>query len=204
MGHVFAKESVNPRTGLTPKETRLLKQTWRYFCDHNRNFGALILQAFFHKQPDTMHLFRNFRGKPVQTLPEDMLFRTHACTFGYQLTSMVDNSDDADLLEALIRKNAEVHKKHLGVTPMHFRIMGKAVVDVLQPKNGKLMTPGAVLAWEKLFNFIATVTTTVLDPSKADGADSVHNPSTPSKKLRPQRSVSRTAVSSAKSAKSKA
>ncbi|XP_037561148.1 globin D, coelomic [Dermacentor silvarum] len=151
MGHAFTKETINPHTGMTPTDIRLIKQTWRNLCDHNRNYGVLILQAFFHKQPDTMHLFRNFRGKPVQSLPEDMLFRAHACAFGYQLTSMVDNSDDVDLLEALIRRNAEGHRKHLGVMPMHFRIMGKAVVDVLQTKNDKLMTHDAVLAWEKLF-----------------------------------------------------
>ncbi|KAH7965372.1 hypothetical protein HPB49_006580 [Dermacentor silvarum] len=197
MGHAFTKETINPHTGMTPTDIRLIKQTWRNLCDHNRNYGVLILQAFFHKQPDTMHLFRNFRGKPVQSLPEDMLFRAHACAFGYQLTSMVDNSDDVDLLEALIRRNAEGHRKHLGVMPMHFRIMGKAVVDVLQTKNDKLMTHDAVLAWEKLFTFIATVTATVFETSKvtSDGGkkaeDDINKPISPSKKIKAQRSASR-------------
>ncbi|KAH7965370.1 hypothetical protein HPB49_006578 [Dermacentor silvarum] len=208
MGHALAKETINPRTGMTPKDTRLLKQTWRNLCDHNRNYGVLILQAFFHKQPDTMHLFRHFRGKPLQTLPGDILFRTHACALGYQLTSMVDNSDDVELLEALIRKNAEVHNKHPGVMPMHFHIMGKAVMEVLQTKNGKLMTPGALLAWERLFTFIAIVTATVFEASKGTcdegkkAEDDADNTSTASKKLQPQRSASRSSASSSAGSKS--
>ncbi|XP_075535459.1 globin-like [Dermacentor variabilis] len=209
MGHAFTKGTINPRTGMCPGDTRLLKQTWRKLCEHNRNYGVLILQSFFHKQPDTMHLFRHFRGKPLQSLPEDMFFRTHACAFGCQLTCMVDNSDDPDLLEALIRKNAEVHRHHLGVRPMHFRIMGKAVVDVLQTKNGKLMTADAVLAWDRLFSFIAIVTATVMEASKltSDGGKKVQgavNSSTPSKKVKSQRSASRSSSSYSAGSKSSA
>ncbi|KAH7961891.1 hypothetical protein HPB52_013232 [Rhipicephalus sanguineus] len=155
MGHRISKETMNPRTGLTPTENRLLKKTWRSLCDNNRDYGVLILQGFFAKQPDAIHLFQHFRGKPAKSLPTDMSFRIHACAVGYQLTSMVENCDDVELLEALIRKNAQVHKPHLGVTPMHFRIMTKAIMDVLHAKVSKLMTPDAVVAWEKLFTVAA-------------------------------------------------
>ncbi|KAL1484121.1 hypothetical protein MTO96_032759 [Rhipicephalus appendiculatus] len=193
MGHRVSKDTMNPRTGLTPTENQLLKKTWRSLCDNNRDFGVLILQAFFAKQPDAIHLFLRFRGKPAKSLPEDMSFRVHACAVGYQLTSMVENCDDVELLEALIRKNAEAHRAHLGVTPTHFRIMTKAIMDVLQAKISKLMTHDAVAAWEKLFTFIFTVTAIVLESSKAapngkkKSEGNISNASTSSKMLNSRR-----------------
>ncbi|XP_049270012.1 uncharacterized protein LOC125757847 [Rhipicephalus sanguineus] len=202
MGHRISKETMNPRTGLTPTENRLLKKTWRSLCDNNRDYGVLILQGFFAKQPDAIHLFQHFRGKPAKSLPTDMSFRIHACAVGYQLTSMVENCDDVELLEALIRKNAQVHKPHLGVTPMHFRIMTKAIMDVLHAKVSKLMTPDAVVAWEKLFTFIVTVTAIVFESSKVasnakkKSEDNISNASASSKMLNSQKSSSASAGSS--------
>ncbi|KAL3242355.1 hypothetical protein MRX96_021275 [Rhipicephalus microplus] len=166
MGHRVSKETMNPRTGLTPTENRLLKKTWRSLCDNNRDYGVLILQAFLAKEPDAVHLFLRFRGKPTKSLPEDLSFRIHACAVGHQLTAMVENCDDVEMLEALIRKNARVHKPHVGVTLTHFRIMTKGIMAVLQAKIGKLMTRDAVIAWEKLFTFIVTVTAIVFESSK--------------------------------------
>ncbi|KAL1414426.1 hypothetical protein MTO96_030276 [Rhipicephalus appendiculatus] len=133
-------------------------------------------------------------GKPAKELPEDMSFRIHACAVGYQLTSMVENCDDVELLEALIRKNAQAHRAHPGVTKTHFRIMTKAIMDVLQAKISKLMTHDAVAAWEKLFTFIVTVTAIVFESSevasnaKKKSEDNVSNTSASSKMLNSQKS----------------
>ncbi|KAH6937422.1 hypothetical protein HPB50_000109 [Hyalomma asiaticum] len=194
MGHYICKETMDPRTGLTPTEIRLIKKTWRSFCDSNRDYGVLILQAFFTKQPDTVHLFPHFRGKPARSLPEDLDFRMHACAFGCQLTAMVENCDDVELLEALVRKNAQAHRKHLGVTPTHFRVMTKAIMDVLQAKISKLMKRDVVSAWEKLFTFIVTVTAIVFESSivasdvKKKSEDDVGIARAPSKVLSQQKS----------------
>ncbi|KAL1414427.1 hypothetical protein MTO96_030276 [Rhipicephalus appendiculatus] len=133
-------------------------------------------------------------SKPAKELPEDMSFRIHACAVGYQLTSMVENCDDVELLEALIRKNAQAHRAHPGVTKTHFRIMTKAIMDVLQAKISKLMTHDAVAAWEKLFTFIVTVTAIVFESSevasnaKKKSEDNVSNTSASSKMLNSQKS----------------
>ncbi|KAH7961471.1 hypothetical protein HPB52_009292 [Rhipicephalus sanguineus] len=75
---------------------------------------------------------------------------------------MVDYANDTVLLEALIRKNAVAHADRRGVMPEHFRVLGKTIVEVLQARDER-MTPTAVRAWEKLFDFVVKVTEKVYE-----------------------------------------
>lgn len=139
-----------------------------------------IFVAFFSKAPETVELFRHFRGKPISELPHEPQFRAHAWAVGYQLASMVEYSADATLLEALIRKNAKSHTTRRGVKPEHFGLIGKTVIDVMKSKGGKYMTPAAIASWEKLFYCMGKLTTLVyeeeIDRSKTPPPGAAHQP----------------------------
>lgn len=125
-----------------------------------------IFIAFFVKAPDTLELFRHFRGKAISVLPNEPQFRAHAWAVGYQLASMVEYSADAALLEALVRKNAKSHTTRAGVKPEHFALIGQTVIEVMKNKHGKFMTPAAVAAWEKLITCMGKVTAMVYEEEK--------------------------------------
>ncbi|KAL1469757.1 hypothetical protein MTO96_024843 [Rhipicephalus appendiculatus] len=153
----------NPATGLKRSDTRLLRQTWHYYCMENHDYAVIIFVALFIKSPESLQLFPRFRDKPLGKLPDDAQFRAHAISVSFQLTSIVDYADDAVLLEALLRKNAVAHAERRGVMPEHFRLLGKAVVEVLQTRDEKRMSPAAVHAWEKLFDFMVKITEKVYE-----------------------------------------
>ncbi|KAH7964759.1 hypothetical protein HPB49_001208 [Dermacentor silvarum] len=159
-------EEEDIETGLTRTDTRLLRKTWHYYCVDNRDYAVIIFLSFFIKSRGALQLFRRFRDKPLGKLPEDPQFRAHAIAVSFQLTSMVDTADDAVLLEALIRKNAVAHTERHGVMPDHFRMLGNTVVEVLHARNERRMTPTAVRAWEKLFEYMARITKQVYEEEK--------------------------------------
>ncbi|XP_072142896.1 uncharacterized protein [Dermacentor andersoni] len=99
---------------------------------------------------------------PLKMLPSDPTFRAHACSVAYQITAMVNSADDSALLEALVRKNALAHTTRPGVYPQHFDILASVIMKVLQSKKEKTrLTPAAVTAWKKLFEFMLAVTSNV-------------------------------------------
>ncbi|XP_077560815.1 cytoglobin-2-like [Haemaphysalis longicornis] len=145
------KEVPDPTTGLTASDTKLVRETWRSLCSLDSDYGVLVFQALFIRHPEFLPMFSRFKDKDVDSLPDDVHFRAHACAVGNQLTSMVGSADDVRLLDALIQKNAMAHTKRRGVAPPHFHELGSCVIEVLALKFEKMMTPQAVAAWEKLF-----------------------------------------------------
>ncbi|KAH9372447.1 hypothetical protein HPB48_012867 [Haemaphysalis longicornis] len=161
------KEVPDPTTGLTASDTKLVRETWRSLCSLDSDYGVLVFQALFIRHPEFLPMFSRFKDKDVDSLPDDVHFRAHACAVGNQLTSMVGSADDARLLDALIQKNAMAHTKRRGVAPPHFRELGSCVIEVLALKFEKMMTPQAVAAWEKLFAFMVNVTRRVYEEAQA-------------------------------------
>ncbi|KAH6933158.1 hypothetical protein HPB50_012527 [Hyalomma asiaticum] len=147
-----AGELPDQASGLTESEKKLIKSTWSTFCSNNREYGVLLFLSLFVKHPEYLPMFRNFRAKHVAALKDDPAFRAHGCAVGYHLTSMVDNISDPATFEVLVRRNATEHLRRKGVRPHHFQVMGECVIDVLQAKEDRLMTPAAVDAWKKFLS----------------------------------------------------
>ncbi|KAL1476457.1 hypothetical protein MTO96_036478 [Rhipicephalus appendiculatus] len=170
MGNAARKTGELPDTvsGLTENEKNLIKSTWSIFCSNNREFGVLLFLSLFVRHPEYLPMFRNFRAKHVAELKDDPAFRAHGCAVGYHLTSMVDNILDPVTFELLVRRNATDHLRRRGVEPHHFEVMGEVVVDVLQAKEERLMTPATVDAWKKFLSYMVAIITDVFDKAAAD------------------------------------
>ncbi|KAH8042792.1 hypothetical protein HPB51_025844 [Rhipicephalus microplus] len=154
MGNAARKTGELPDTisGLTENEKNLIKSTWRAFCSNNREYGVLLFLSLFVRHPEYLPKFRNFRANNAAGLKDDPAFRAHGCAVGYHLTSMVDNILDPATFEVLVRRNATEHLHRQGVRPSHFEVMGEIVINVLQAKEERLMTPAAVDSWKKFLS----------------------------------------------------
>ncbi|KAH9376545.1 hypothetical protein HPB48_001669 [Haemaphysalis longicornis] len=126
---------------MTEKQMKAIKDTWHRFCDNNREYGVFLFLSLFIKHPEFLPMFPHFKGKPVSALKDDPMFRAHGCAIGYHITSLVDSLGDPAKFEVLARRNATDHLKRKGVKPSHFEVLGQCMVDVLQSKDEKYMTP---------------------------------------------------------------
>ncbi|XP_077532370.1 globin-like [Haemaphysalis longicornis] len=140
------------QSGMTEKQMKAIKDTWHRFCDNNREYGVFLFLSLFIKHPEFLPMFPHFKGKPVSALKDDPMFRAHGCAIGYHITSLVDSLGDPAKFEVLARRNATDHLKRKGVKPSHFEVLGQCMVDVLQSKDEKYMTPEAVEAWQKFLS----------------------------------------------------
>lgn len=160
MGNAARKAGELPdvQTGLTEREKKLIKDSWHNFCSENREYGVLLFLSLFVKHPEYLPLFKNFRCKHVAELRDDPAFRAHGCAIGYHLTSMVDSLGDPATFEVLVRRNATEHLRRKGVRPFHFQVLGDCLVDVLQAKDDRGLTPAALEAWKKFISYMVAIT----------------------------------------------
>lgn len=159
------------QSGMTEKEMKLLKDTWHRFCDNNREYGVFLFLSLFIKHPELQPMFPHFKGKPVSALKDDPMFRAHGCAIGYHITSLVDSLGDPAKFEVLARRNATDHLKRKGVKPYHFEVLGQCMVDVLQSKDEKHMTPAAVEAWQKFLSYFVAIIKDVFEQAAQDRAE---------------------------------
>ncbi|XP_075539519.1 uncharacterized protein LOC142574282 [Dermacentor variabilis] len=170
MGNASRKTGELPDkvSGMTENQKNLIRSTWRTFRNDNREYGVLMFLSLFVKHPEFLPMFHNFRSKHVATLKDDPAFRAHGCAVGYHLTSMVENLTDPATFEVLVRRNATEHLRRKGVTPHHFELMGECVLDVLQAKEERIMTPAAVEAWKKFLSYMVAIIKDVFDKAAVE------------------------------------
>ena len=63
----------------------------------------------FTLYPESKRKFRDFNGLSIDEIRVHKKLRAHALSVMYALKSFVDNFDDPETLDALIRKNARNH-----------------------------------------------------------------------------------------------
>ncbi|KAL3212927.1 hypothetical protein MRX96_035755 [Rhipicephalus microplus] len=163
MGNAFRRGSSDQRSGLTDREKRLIRNSWRKFCEQNPDYGVRIFISMFAKHPEYLQMFPRFRDKELQTLRDDAKFRAHACAVGHQLSAIVECIEDDEVFIELIRKNAANHLPRAGVSPSNFESLFAAALEQMVASNKALMTPATMRAWEKLFKIMNKITRNVYE-----------------------------------------
>ncbi|KAH7939532.1 hypothetical protein HPB52_013525 [Rhipicephalus sanguineus] len=151
MGSALRRGLSDQRSGLTDREKRLIRNSWRKFCEQNPDYGVRIFIGMFAKHPEYLQMFPRFRDKELRTLRDDAKFRAHACAVGHQLSAIVECIEDDEVFIELIRKNAANHLPRAGVGPSNFESLFTAALEQMVASNKALMTPATLRAWEKLF-----------------------------------------------------
>ncbi|CAN7982341.1 unnamed protein product, partial [Ixodes pacificus] len=150
MGNILTKSLPDSRTGLSKRDTKLIRKSWFKLCKQHPKAGQLIFKALFTKHPDFMALFQHFKDKDLGVLLSDPQFASLSSAIIQAFGTMISSLDDPAGVVALIRKNATDHTTREGVQPSHFEAMLYVVLEVLQDKLGSRLKPEAVTSWEKL------------------------------------------------------
>ncbi|KAL1442222.1 hypothetical protein MTO96_007844 [Rhipicephalus appendiculatus] len=146
----------DPVTGLSLRDRNYIIDTWILIRRDMRVNAMSLFVALFARYPDYQRIFKPFAHVPLQELPRSEVATAHALVVFYFITNVVDGMDDADLLTELVRKNARNHlRRPMG--PQHFANMHELLVEVMQDKLRSRMSPGAVRAWTKLFDYCQKV-----------------------------------------------
>ncbi|XP_075531955.1 globin-like [Dermacentor variabilis] len=177
MGNVLRNNLSNPRCLLTAREKKLIRNSWRKFCERNPDYDVDIFIGMFAKHPEYLQLFPRFRDKELRALRDDADFRAHACAVGQQLSAIVDCTEDDEVLIELIRKNAADHLPRAGVRPANFEGLFAATLEQMVAINRALMTPATVNAWRRLFEIMNTITRNVYDEAAEFSPISKHTSS---------------------------
>ncbi|XP_065285482.1 uncharacterized protein [Dermacentor albipictus] len=172
MGNVLRKSLSNQRCLLTKRDKKLIRKSWRMFCERNPDYGGRIFIGMFTKHPEYLQLFPRFRDKELRALRHDAKFRAHACAVGHQLSAIVECIEDDEVFVELIRKNAANHLPRAGVRPANFESLFTAALEQMVASNRAFMTPATMNAWERLFEIMNTITRNVYDEAAEFSATS--------------------------------
>ncbi|XP_064477970.1 globin-like [Ornithodoros turicata] len=159
MGSVVSnqQDTPDPKTGLTPREKNLVRDTWALVRKDVKSNAVAIFLMLFERHPPYQKLFSGFADVPADQLASDTRLAAHAMSVAYALTALIDNLDDADCLVELVRKTATNHTRR-PVTLQHFENLMVVIVDTLKDRLGNKMTPAATSAWEKTLRLVVKVT----------------------------------------------
>ncbi|XP_065283267.1 globin-like [Dermacentor albipictus] len=163
MGNVLHKRLSYQRCSLTEHDKKLIRKSWRKFCERNPDYGVRIFIGMFAKHPEYLQLFPRFRDMELRALRHDAKFRAHACAVGHQLSAIVECIEDDEVFVELIRKNAANHLPRVGVRPANFEGLFAAALEQMVAGNRAFMTPATVNAWERLFEIMNTITRNVYE-----------------------------------------
>ncbi|XP_065284516.1 uncharacterized protein [Dermacentor albipictus] len=172
MGNVLRKSLSNKRCLLTERDKKLIRNSWRKFCERNPDYGMSIFMGMFAKHPEYLHLFPRFRDMELRALRDNAKFRTHACAVGQHLSATVDCTGDDEVLVELIRKNAANHVPRAGVRPANFESLFAAALEQMVASNRAFMTPATMSAWQRLFEIMNTITRNVYEEAEEFSATS--------------------------------
>ena len=75
----------------------------------------------FRRHPDTKQKFEKFRHIHHSKLHNSPAMAAHALTFMYSMNSIMNNVNDLEVLDEIMRSIAENHKKR-GILPQHFEV----------------------------------------------------------------------------------
>nr|CAD7411990.1 unnamed protein product [Timema poppensis] len=142
------REEVDPATGLSPKERKLVQDTWKLVNQDAKGNGVALFMALFKAYPHYQREFPSLAKIPLSELATSKKMIAHANTVMYSLTSVIDNLSDPECLQEMLQKIGENHgRRKTGQRP--FLDLKGVFIQLLQGKLGKQMTPQAIVAWGK-------------------------------------------------------
>lgn len=139
---------VDPATGLTEKQKKLVQNTWGIIRKDEVGSGIAVMTAFFKKYPEYQRHFEAFKEISLEELPGNKRFQAHCASVITALSNVIDSLHDPGLMEASLIALAQRHKKR-GQTMEQFENLKHVVLDVLRQALGKQFTPEVAEAWSK-------------------------------------------------------
>ncbi|XP_045476109.1 globin-1-like [Harmonia axyridis] len=145
-------EEEDPVTGLTPRQIRLVKESWAVASKDRGKLGAAIMMGLFEKHPEYKQLFP-FRDVPKEELKNDLKFKVHCSTVIYGFDQIIENLTHTDILLAILEKMAMNHIERKAPPEGFINIQGP-IEDVLRT----VTNDETFAAWSKLLTVAMTYT----------------------------------------------
>lgn len=147
-GSASDDNKVDPATGLTAKQKKIVQSTWATLRKNPVATGTTIMSALFKKHPEYQELFPAFKDVPLEELPANKRFQAHSGSVVTALNNIIDSLNDPGLLEANLLTLGERHGQR-GQTKQQFENLKQVLVDVLREALGSKFTADAAEAWSK-------------------------------------------------------
>ncbi|XP_011310255.1 cytoglobin-2 [Fopius arisanus] len=147
-GQSGAPDIVDPSTGMTAREKRLVQNTWVIVSKDPVASGVAIMTLFFERYPEYQALFSAFRDVPREELPANKKFQAHCASIITALNSVIDALNDDGLLEATLVAIGERHRRR-GQTTEHFLNLKQVIMDILRQALSSKFTEETEEAWKK-------------------------------------------------------
>ncbi|KAL3280244.1 hypothetical protein HHI36_017739 [Cryptolaemus montrouzieri] len=129
------EDEIDPITGLTGKDKRLIQASNSGIRKNAAKNGADILYVFFEKYPEYQKYFP-FRDVPLNELKTNKRFIVHCNSVMYALMSWSDNLENPEILIELFLKLGQNHKRH-NLPDQSFRDLRDTVLACLKPLLSK-------------------------------------------------------------------
>lgn len=140
---------------MTPAQIRLVRNSFTKIEPMATQIGAAFYNKLFYAAPETRALFKgdmaHQHAKFMSVVNE--LVSLHLRSLISLPVTLLDNSEAAmPAIHALGQRHA-----HWGVSPVHFDLMRKALMETLAEVLGEEFTPQAHEAWQAAFDLMANV-----------------------------------------------
>ncbi|XP_052082384.1 uncharacterized protein LOC127720016 [Mytilus californianus] len=143
-------------TAITEEEANVISETWTVLWSNKKENGIALFVKLFTTYPEAQKMFKEFDGLTIEEVRSNKKLKAHALALMYALKSFLDNLDDPESLEGLVRKNAINHAKR-GVGPNEIMWLLPLFLELLDEILEENATELLKKAWTKLFGVLASI-----------------------------------------------
>jgi len=115
--------------------------------------GIAFFMKIFEIAPAALQLF-SFRNEPLATLKDSPKLKSHALKVMQTVDVAVKGLGDLDKLVPVLQGLGSKHVKY-GVLPVHYDVVGQALLATLEGGLGKEWTPEVEHAWTTVYGVVA-------------------------------------------------
>ncbi|CAG2185801.1 unnamed protein product [Mytilus edulis] len=156
VNNLSAQELPEETTSITEDEAKIINETWTVVWSDKKKNGIALFVKLFTTYPEAQKMFKEFDGLTIDEVRLNKKLGAHALALMYALKSFLDNLDDPETLEALVRKNAINHAKR-SVGPQQIMWLLPLFLELLDELLEENATELLKKAWTKLFGVLASI-----------------------------------------------
>ena len=136
---------------MTAYQVTLIKTSWGLVAPNADAVGEVFYANLFAIDPALRRMF-----------PDDMRSQPHRLMT--MLTLLINELENA---ETITRELTGLAKRHLtyGVQPVHYTVVGQALIQTLHDGLGEHWTPDVQAAWGELYQTVASAMIALADSS---------------------------------------
>ncbi|CAG9786288.1 unnamed protein product [Diatraea saccharalis] len=144
-------DTPEPHTGLSKRDVYNIKRTWEIIYAQGETYGLEVFLRLFRMNPVTKTYFKMVKDMDETEIKKSNRFKAHVITFMSSLNMAVANLHQPSVVEALMNKLGESHRKaHVDI--VHFEEARTVLIDML--KKDLAQSDDVISSWGRFIAFI--------------------------------------------------